>query len=53
MISQPAPEALGAAIDDLYKLAGSKKRDMGVQGLEKYRELGISWRNVVETLVGE
>lgn len=50
LIAQPQPQAIAEAIDELY---GNQKRaaTMGEAGLERYRNMNISWTNVVENLL--
>jgi len=50
MVVEPEPEALAAAIDELVTQR-QQARQMGENGLEHYREQGISWSAVVETLL--
>jgi glycosyltransferase involved in cell wall biosynthesis len=50
LVVEPAPKAVAAAIDRLYLKRG-RARAMGRAGRERYRELGISWDNVCETLL--
>ncbi|MCG7374885.1 glycosyltransferase family 4 protein [Pseudomonas luteola] len=49
-ITEPDPESIAAAIDELY-FDRAKAKAMGLAGLERYKELNISWSNVVEALL--
>jgi glycosyltransferase involved in cell wall biosynthesis len=45
----PDPQAIAASVDDLWN-SRSHGRDMGMAGLERYRDLEISWDSVVNKL---
>ncbi|MCX9158351.1 glycosyltransferase family 4 protein [Niveibacterium sp. 24ML] len=45
----PDPEAIAVSIDDLWN-SPSHGRHIGMAGLERYGDLGISWNRVVEKL---
>ncbi|MDD2768546.1 MAG: glycosyltransferase family 4 protein [Methylococcus sp.] len=50
-VVEPRPEAVARAIDDLY-LNRLRAEEMGRAGRQRYKELDISWNNVVEMLLG-
>jgi glycosyltransferase involved in cell wall biosynthesis len=49
-ITPPQPQAIAEAIDQLYAEKRGAAR-MGEAGLERYRNMNLSWTNVVECLV--
>ena len=51
LISEPSPEALADNMDRLWS-GRPRARHMGQQGRAHYDRLGISWDNVVATLLG-
>jgi glycosyltransferase involved in cell wall biosynthesis len=48
LVSEPTPEALGAAIEGLWALPEARLRDMGAEG--RRRVSGITWDGVVDRL---
>jgi glycosyltransferase involved in cell wall biosynthesis len=46
----PSPETVATAIDSLY-FNMKRSMDMGWAGLTRYHQMGISWSNVVSTLI--
>lgn len=49
-ITEPVAEAVANAVDKLY-FNRSKAKEMGFNGLQRYRDLRINWHNVVEQLL--
>lgn len=49
-ITEPNPVAISEAIDALYANQSNAAR-MGEAGLERYRDMNLSWTNVVENLL--
>ncbi|SFM05939.1 glycosyltransferase family 4 protein [Nitrosomonas communis] len=49
-ITEPLAEAVAEAVDKLY-FNRSKAKEMGFNGLQRYRDLRIDWDNVVEQLL--
>jgi glycosyltransferase involved in cell wall biosynthesis len=51
LIAEPNPEALAEALDRIWE-DRERARNWGLSGYELYKQLNISWPNVVENLLG-
>jgi glycosyltransferase involved in cell wall biosynthesis len=51
LIAEPDPDALAEALDRIWENRASAE-EWGVAGFDLYQQMGISWPNVVESLVG-
>jgi glycosyltransferase involved in cell wall biosynthesis len=50
LVTQPTPEALAAAMDELWA-DRLRAKELGQAGRQRYSELNISWSNVVDRLL--
>jgi glycosyltransferase involved in cell wall biosynthesis len=50
LICEPTPEALAAAMDELWVDRAAARR-WGEAGRQRYRDLHIDWSNVIERLL--
>ena len=48
LVAEPAPEAIAAAIDELWSLPEARLREMGEAGFERVRD--INWDHVIDRL---
>ena len=48
LVAEPAPEAIAAAIDELWSLPEARLREMGEAGFDRVREIG--WDQVIDKL---
>ena len=48
LVAEPAPEAIAAAIDELWSLPEARLREMGEAGFDRVRD--INWDQVIDRL---